>query len=250
MDRPVTRALQTAAIAALILTAPAQRAAAQEEGWQGQITPYVWASGIGGDITPFAGAPTISFDKSFSEVLEDSEGAFFLSGFARKGRFVLQGDFSSSSSSKSGVLPGGIPADGGVDQQSLTLLAGYRVVADEGMTLDVLGGARFWNISGSVQALGGAVQRSSDLNFVDPVIALRANVALAPRWSAILYADFGGFGVGSDQTSQVLAVANYQVNDNLYVSGGLRRLHVDYSDGGTRLDVTMAGPILGLTWRF
>ncbi|MGQ0565633.1 MAG: hypothetical protein ACT4OK_11255 [Gemmobacter sp.] len=246
----MSQARRTAAGACALLVVSLCPAAAQDDRWQGQITPYVWASGVGGDITPFAGAPTISFDKSFSDVLEDSDGAFFLSGFARKGRFVLQGDFSSSSSSKSGLVPPGVSADGGVEQQSLTLLAGYRAVAEDGLTLDVLGGARFWHISGSVQALGGAVQRSKDLDFVDPVIALRANVTLAPRWSAILYADVGGFGVGSDQTSQLLAVANYQVSDRFYVSGGLRRLHVDYRDAGTRLDVTMAGPILGLTWRF
>ncbi|WP_423211258.1 hypothetical protein [Paracoccus yeei] len=34
------------------------------------------------------------------------------------------------------------------------------------------------------------------------------------------------------------------------LSGGFRRLHVDYRSGGTRLDVTMAGPLLGVTWRF
>ncbi|WP_262983254.1 hypothetical protein [Paracoccus mutanolyticus] len=43
---------------------------------------------------------------------------------------------------------------------------------------------------------------------------------------------------------------NYQVTDQLYVSAGYRQLNVDYRDGGTRLDVTMAGPILGATWRF
>ena len=33
------------------------------------------------------------------------------------------------------------------------------------------------------------------------------------------------------------------------LSGGFRRLDVDYRSGGTRLNVTMAGPLLGVTWR-
>lgn len=53
---------------------------ASAEDWSGQITPYVWAAGLGGEVTPMAGAPTISFDKGFSDLLKDLDGAFFLSG--------------------------------------------------------------------------------------------------------------------------------------------------------------------------
>ncbi len=218
--------------------------------WRGQITPYVWGTGLGGDITPFAGAPTISFDKSFSDLMEDLDGAFFLSGFARRDRLVLMGDFSWSSSSKSGRLPPGVPAEGKVSQSSLTMLAGYRAVADERLTLDLLAGARAWDIKGSVSAAGGALKSSPSERFADPILALRANVRLAPRWSALVYLDFGGFGVGSEQTDQIVATANYRVNEGLYASVGYRYLSVDYRNGGTRLDVTMSGPLVGLTWRF
>ena len=68
------------AAAAAVLSTGLAPAMAQD--WSGQITPYVWGAGLGGDVTPFAGAPTLSFDKSLSEVLEDTDGAFFLSGFA------------------------------------------------------------------------------------------------------------------------------------------------------------------------
>ncbi|CAM3068572.1 Outer membrane protein beta-barrel domain-containing protein [Paracoccus aminovorans] len=225
-------------------------APAMAQDWSGQITPYVWGAGLGGDVTPFAGAPTLSFDKSLSEVLEDTDGAFFLSGFARRDRLVLMGDFSWSSSSKAGVLPPGVPAEGKVTQRSLTLLAGWRVVSNDRMTLDALAGARAWRVESRIKVAGGAIQASPGKDFIDPILALRANVALAPQWSAILYADVGGFGAGSEHTSQFLATVNYQVTDQLYVSGGYRQLNVDYRDGGTRLDVTMAGPILGATWRF
>ncbi|WP_323715785.1 hypothetical protein [Paracoccus aminovorans] len=225
-------------------------APAMAQDWSGQITPYVWGAGLGGDVTPFAGAPTLSFDKSLSEVLEDTDGAFFLSGFARRDRLVLMGDFSWSSSSKAGVLPPGVPAEGKVTQRSLTLLAGWRVVSNDRMTLDALAGARAWRVESRIKVAGGAIQASPGKDFIDPILALRANVALAPQWSAILYADVGGFGAGSEHTSQFLATVNYQVTDQLYVSGGYRQLNVDYRDGGARLDVTMAGPILGATWRF
>lgn len=234
-------------LALAVLAAPV---AAQESGWRGQVTPYVWASGVGGDITPFTGAPTFSADKSFLEVLEDLDAAFFLSGYARNGRFVAVGDLSHSSSSRSGTIPPGAPAEGRLRQSSATLAAGYRAIADPGLTLDVLAGARVWRVRGSFEALGGAIRRSPGKDFVDPILALRANVALAPRWSAIGYADIGGFGVGSRLTVQAVATANYQLSEAVYLSAGYRHLGVDYRDGGTRIDATMAGPLLGVTWRF
>lgn len=247
----IIQGLWAAAAAAAVFAAPAAAVERDEPGvWTGQITPYVWAVGIGGDITPFAGAPTISFDKSFSEVLEDSDGAFFISGFARRDRFVVLGDFSYSASSKEGLVPPGVPATGKLRQTSLTLAAGYRAVAGPDWTLDILGGVRVWSLSSSIELFGGAIQKSPGDEFADAILAVRANVPLGPRWSVIAYGDIGVFQIGSHATSQFLLTVNYQLNDNIYLSAGYRELSVDYRDGGTRVDATMAGPLVGATWRF
>lgn len=238
--------------------APAARAADPTSdgvsGWTGQVTPYVWATGLGGDIRPITGAPTLSFDSSFSEVLKDLDGAFFLSAYARRDRLVLMGDLSWSSSSRAGHLPTGLPAEAKLRQRSVTLLAGWRAIEGEvgggRATLDVLGGLRAWSIRSEVSLAGGMLRAERDKDFIDPILALRANLALAPRWSLILYADYGGFGVGSESTSQILATLNHQLGDDIWVSGGYRALRVDYRSGGTLADVTMAGPLLGVSWRF
>ncbi|MBJ2153312.1 hypothetical protein [Paracoccus sp. IB05] len=224
--------------------------AALAEGWSRQVTPYVWAAGFGGDITPFTGAPTLSFDKGFSDLVDDLDGAFFLSGYARRDRLIFMGDLSWSSSSKSGHVPPGLPAEGKLTQRSLTLLAGWRAVQNEAFTLDLLAGARAWSIKSSITVAGGMMQASPGKDFVDPVLAARANIALAPQWSALVYADFGGFGVGSESTSQVLVTVNYEVNDTLWLSVGYRQLNVDYRSGGTEFDMRMGGPLFGATWRF
>jgi hypothetical protein len=88
-DKIRTLALPLAA--AFALGGAATQATAADHaghGWSFQITPYVWASGLGGDITPFTSAPTVSNSKSFSEILKDLDAAFFISGFARRDRFV------------------------------------------------------------------------------------------------------------------------------------------------------------------
>lgn len=235
---------------ALAILAAAPATAQESEDWVWQVTPYVWATGVSGDITPFTGAPTVSFDSSFSEVMEDLDAAFFLSGYARRDRWVFLGDLSHSSSSRGGLIPPGAPATGKLEQTSLTLAAGYRVVAQDAVAVDLLAGARHWRIKGSVDVPLAGISASPTFSFTDPIIALRANIQLAPQWSTILYGDFGGFGVGSEQTSQFVATVNYQMRDDIFLSAGYRVLSVDYREGGTRIDATMSGPIFGATWRF
>ncbi|PKP75476.1 MAG: hypothetical protein CVT84_02905 [Alphaproteobacteria bacterium HGW-Alphaproteobacteria-6] len=240
-----------AAVAAGLALMAGGPAAAQDSGdWVWQVTPYVWATSVSGDITPFTGAPALSFDSSFSEVLEDLDAAFFLSGYARRDRFVLLGDLSYSKSSRDGLVPPGAPASGELEQISLTLAAGHRVIEEPRVAVDVLGGVRLWRIKGKVDVPLAGVSVSPSKSFTDPILAVRANLSLAPGWSAILYGDFGGLGIGSDQTSQVLATVNYQVSDRVFLSAGYRTLSVDFSEGGTRIDATMKGPLLGATWRF
>ncbi|HEX4854041.1 hypothetical protein [Arenimonas sp.] len=241
----------TATLAAAIAAAPvaAQEDAGSRE-WTGQVTPYVWGSGLGGTLTPFAGAPTVRIDKSFSEVLEDSDGAFFLSAFARRDRLVLLGDFSYAASSKEGVVPPGLPAEGSLRQTSLTLAAGWRVHEGERVAFDLLGGLRHWDVNAAVAVPLIGVARSPGDSFTDPIFAARANVSLSPRWSVIGYADVGGFGVGSDGTHQWLVVANYASSNAWVFSAGLRALSVDYRENGTRVDARLAGPLAGASWRF
>lgn len=226
----------------------ASSVAAQDE-WVGQVTPYVWAIGVNGNFKPFSGAPNLSFSRSFSESRKDVEGAFFLSGFARKDRFVMLADVSYSSSSRQGSIAPGIKAEGELKQRSVTLAGGWRVLQEETWVLDILAGARHWNIESSVRA-PGILRASVKKNFTDPILAVRGNVQLTPRWSTIAYLDAGGFGVGSEHTVQALLTANYQMSDSFFLSGGYRWLDFDYRDDGAKLDWNMQGPMLGVSWRF
>ena len=218
--------------------------------WNIQVTPYVWGSGVSGDLTPVQGGPTIEFDESLSEVLENLDGAFFLSAYARSGRLVFLGDLSASSSSREGLVPPGIPAEGKVRQRSVTLAAGWRTVETPRVTVDLLAGLRTWDIEVEAAVPAAGFSATREVNFTDPILAARANIPLAPRFSAILYGDFGGFGVGSEQTGQVVATVNYAMSEKFYISGGYRWLHVDYDSDGTAFEATMSGPLLGATWRF
>lgn len=220
------------------------------EKWTGQATLYLWGAGMGGKIKPSTGAPKVSLDRSFSEILEDLDHALFVSGLARRHRLVLLGDFSYASLSRKGSVPPGIEAKGRLSQKSLTMAGGYRAVDGQKIKLDVLAGVRQWWIRGSVKVPLAGVDRSRELSFCDPVAAFRANFSLSPRWSTLFYGDTGGFGVGSRSTSQLVVTLNYKASENIYFSTGYRHLNVDYRSKGSRVDVTLAGPLFGITWHF
>ena len=223
-------------------------AAAQD--WSTQVTLYGWGSGVKGDFTPLSGAPTLSFDKSLSEILEDLDGAFFITGLALRGDLVVFADYTYSASSREGLVPPGIPASGEVTLQSFTLAAGRRFDLVGGDSIDLLVGLRAWKVEGEVSVPLAGVDISPEKTFADPIIAVRANAALSDRWSLIGYGDVGGFGVGSELTWQAAVTANYRATDNLFISAGWRELYLDYEDGGTKFDGSMTGPIMGATWSF
>lgn len=261
-----TAVLALALSGPLLAALPAQAAGPQEEAaepavaappeaggasaWRFTVTPYVWASGMGGDIRPFTGAPTLSFDQSFSDILEDLDSAFFLSFGAERGRFVILGDISRVQSSREGVLPGDIPAEGTLTQSVLTLAAGYRALARPTQAVDVFAGLRRFELEADVQAAGGGLSASPTRSLTDPIIGARARFALSPRWSAMLYTDIGGFGVGTDATVVAEARLGYRLTDRTSLTGGYRSMWIDYDDGSTLADVTIGGPTLGVSFEF
>lgn len=232
--------------------------------WALQVTPYMWAAGLKGEISPFRRAPTIGIEKSFSDVMDDLNFGGFVNVWARYDRFVFSGDMmyvDTTDSHAFGPLPAlpiavppGTVINGSVDSKQFmaTLQGGYRVVDTPDFTLDALAGARFWHISNdvTVSALGMSRTYGESFGWVDPVVGIRAFLPLTDRLSVQAQADVGGFGVGADITWSALATVNYTVTDHLSISAGYKVLDVDYARGGHVYDTRLSGPVLGMTLRF
>lgn len=253
----------TASLAAFAVGAVAAGTASAEEGrpgWALQVTPYVWAAGLKGDISPFRRAPTIGVEKSFSDVLEELNVAAFLHVYGRSGRFVAVGDLlyvDATDARQVGALPmiGQIPSiDVSVDsrQVSGTLMGGYQLYATPDFNFALLAGIRAWDISNvlTVATPVGAASYDESFSWVDPIVGARAFVVLADRLSLQVQADIGGFGAGSERTWQALGTLNYELNRHLSVSAGYKVLDVEYEADGHVFDTTLQGPALGLTYRF
>lgn len=229
-----------------------------------QVTPYLWAAGLSGQISPFRRGPTIGVDKSFSDVFEDLNFGGFINIWARHDRFVFSGDImyvNTTDSHAFGPLPAlpvpvppGITVEGRVDSSEFmaTLQGGYRVIDAPTFSLDGLAGVRIWHVSNdvTVSALGMSRSYGESFGWVDPVVGARAFLQLSDRFSLQGQADIGGFGAGSDLTWSALATLNYVINDHLSLSAGYKTLDVDYRKDGNVFDTRLQGPVLGATWRF
>jgi hypothetical protein len=172
----------------------------------------------------------------------------------------------------------GIGASAGLTVQMFIaeVAAAYEVARlDPGTAFDLYAGGRVWwqraeadfAISGTLTGLGplgltltkdGTVSANANVSWVDPVVGARLRHTFRPGLDLVVSGDVGGFGAGSKFSWQALAVLNYEFKRTKDVSWnamiGYKALNVDYSKGaGTTLyeyDMTMYGPIFGITARF
>lgn len=244
--------------------AGAQTAGGQSGGWQYELTPYLWASGMKGDAQ--AGAlPKTSVDMSFTDILDVLDFGLMGAFEARKGRWGLLFDAiymkvsDSATASRTGPGPIGATLTAHADvKMEQTMLAGalaYRAV--EGRSpVDVIGGLRYSkidvsaNINASLFGQTGFASRSGDKDWVDPYVGLRIQHPLAERWTFVGYADIGGFGAGSDFTWQTALGVNYDFSKTVSGKFGYRYLSVDYDKGGFVYDMKTQGVYLGVGIRF
>lgn len=229
--------------------------------WALQITPYIWATGLKGEVSPFGLGPTVSVDRSFSDGREGVNFAGFVNLWGRYDRLVFSANamYTDTSDSKTYRFPGTsqlppVNVTGSLDTKQFmaTLQGGYRVLETPEFTLDALGGIRLWHISNEITAsgLGRSESYQESFSWVDPVIGARLFVNITDKLSVQAQGDIGGFGAGSDMTWSVLSTVNYILTDHLSVSAGYKLLDVDYKHNGHVYDTRFSGPVLGVTYRF
>ena len=149
---------------------------------------------------------------------------------------------------------------------------GANTSPGSGTSFDVYAGARAWwqwadaefSVSNTVHVLDlsrtaeGTLLASDSVSWVDPVIGGRLRHQLAPHWNLVVSGDVGGFGAGSKFSWQAIGAVDYEFarTERVSWSGmiGYKALYVDYSKGNGlstyEYDMTMHGPIFGITARF
>jgi hypothetical protein len=255
-------------------------------GWNFQVTPYGWFTGINGTIT--AKGRSVSTAASFSDLVQNSDELIPFMGFveAGKGRFSVFGDFfysklgfSAEKSRQANPVAGLVLSAQAKAALTTTLTiaqaaAAYDVIKQEGTSVAFYAGIRYWDVTSDINLkvktsvdlsnLGlkregkYAVARSGNVDWVDPVVGMRARQEITPHDEISILADIGGIGVGSQFSWQVFGGYTHSWDigrqTQLALALGYRILSVDYEQGsGTNqqaLDLTLHGPLAGLSVRW
>ena len=229
-------------------------ALAQQDGWSFAVSPYLWAPGATSSVETRFG--TLHADASIDDVISATDFAFMGAFEARYGPWSLIADLVYSDLTERNDTPFGVLfSEARVDSEltMATFYGGYRLLEDDRVAVDLLGGARAVWLDIDVALEPGALRaRSFGLNgsWVDPVVGARARFAVTDRWFATALADIGGFGLGSDLSWQAVATVGYQINDRWSVQGGWRQIGIEKEIEGRDIDLDLGGPVLGVTARF
>jgi hypothetical protein len=230
-------------------------------GWTVSVDPlYTWVPGLNGDARVFGN--DVSIDITSRDILhhiDDFLGAldgFYMgSGEIRNGQLGFQYDIAYLSLGGSRDIGTG-PITGGLDLgfklSMTTLAANYRVYETQESYLDAIAGIRIMNVETDLAiTLGplGISARDGD-TWVDPLIGLKGRHNINENWYIKGSALYGGFNVSSHSLYDVSAFVGYEWANGIEIYGGWRQAYDSYDNGSFKWDVTMSGPMMGLTFKF
>jgi hypothetical protein len=243
----------------LAATGPAWAADEDPPAWGVTVTPYLWATGVYGDVT-VKGIPA-TLDASFIDVLDSTDSLIGLQGHlaVTRGRFGAFGDLTYLKLKVDDAGSTGLD----VEQRMWLVEFGlqYRVLdtisaEGKGVGIDAYVGGRYSDLEVDLDTRGALSVKDSQ-SWVDPMIGLRGTFQLSEHVLVIVGGDVGGFGVGSDFAWSALGLLGYQwtgLGLDWAILAGYRALGQDYSTGSGRQrfqwDTVMRGPIVGLRIRF
>lgn len=224
--------------------------------WRFQATLYGWLTGISGDIGVRDRPPT-PVNASFSDVLQNLDGAIMGSFLAQNDRWLILADLVLARLSHDDTFGrhGLIEVDAGLSQTIATGAIGYKLpLGVPNVDIAVTGGVRYVNLSASLNtSIAGiplALTGSQSEQWLDPTVGLVLQWAITDRWFLNAIADIGGFGAGSQLSSTGYAGLGYKWTSALSSAIGYRYLYEDYENGGFRYNTTMHGPTVSLAWHF
>ena len=244
--------VMTAIAAGLVLASGLAAAAAEPQGWQFELTPYLWAAGLEGDVT--INGQEAEFEKKFSDIVDAVDIGGSLLGVAQYNRFLLWGqvDYFSLSSDKMDVEDQ--PEQGRLDSKLLLgeVAVGYQIDGwSEGQTFDILVGARMLSTELDLELNDGRTA-SKDNDLVDPILVLRPSIPIFPskidglRFNPTLAIGGGG---DSDLVYELFPQIQYQITDHAAVRLGYRTVGYKFKgdeNEDNELNINLAGLIIGL----
>ena len=244
-----TRSLAAAVATTLVAGTAATPAQAAEKEWNVEVMPYLWASGIKGDLN--VGGQDINVDASFSDLLEMMEIGGGLLMRAERSQWVLwtQVDYMAMNTDKLDDPPEHARLD-----SNTTIFTGAigRNFGGSGgrSSVDVLVGVRYIEFDDKLRfdTLGTF---NRDRSFTDPVIIVRPSFRLSERWRLNPTFSYGDGG-DSESTYELQPQIQFQMTEKVALRFGYRKLHykIENSSNGNGFDGSFEGVLIGIGGTF
>lgn len=225
--------------------------AAEPEGWQFEVTPYVWLAGLEGDVT--VNGTKVDFDKSFSDLFDAVDVAGSVRLGAEYDRIMIGAlvDYFSTSTDELDVEDR--PDRGSLDTKTLLteLAVGYRVDGwSEGQSFGLMVGVRNLHIENDLEVYGeGSFSRDNDVT--DAMIYILPSVPVFPsKIEGLRFNPVLGIGAGdSDLAYELFPQFQYQITDVIAARIGYRTVGWKFkgdNNDDNELNLSMSGLILGV----
>ena len=271
MNKPI--ATTAAVLCTLAALSPTASVAQTADAWKWQGTLYAYLPDIGGSTTfPQSGSGSnVTVDSS--KIVDSLKMVFMGSLEAHKGQMGLLTDvvYMDLGNSKSGTrdlsiggsgLPAGASANVNYDLKGYawTLAGTWRIAADPASTLDVIGGARLfdmkqtldWNVTGNIGTIplpGRAGNSTAKISNWDAIIGVKGRMAFGEnrKWFIPYYFDIGTGE--SDLTWQAVGGLGYTFGWGDIVASW-RYLDYDMKSGKKIESMTFNGPAIAAVFHW
>jgi len=221
-----------------------------DHGWHFSLTPYLWFSGIHGNVGVLG--RDASIHASASDVLSNLDLGFMILADPRYNRIVFPIDFMWVKLSDSKGFPltaGYLTAKVTTTERILTQKIGYRFVDKPRFKVDALWGYRYWYLTNSLnlQLPPASVNFSDSRGWVDAVSGAKFEITVTRKVSVTVFGDAGGGSARFDY--QVGGALGFRVAQKWTLQAGYRYMGVDYGSPSNFLfDVAQSGVVFGATW--
>jgi hypothetical protein len=250
-SRGMTATTAAGVILLLGLHAPGARAQLDTgDEFRFTVTPYAWLPNLNGHVG--LGRVNTKVDLSTADVLNALDFGIMGTAEVRRGAWLGMADgvYSSLGKAQTLAVRGATGfLDLGAHQTIIQPALGY-VLGDSLASLDLLGGARYWHVSNSLELSGEEItvrEGNMSRDWVDATVGARARVKPFDRVRFVAAADIGGGG--SHLAWQWYTSLGYDVWQKVTLGASYRALDVDYDHDHFLYDTRMEGFVLGATFR-
>lgn len=218
-----------------------------QDDWEFKLTPYLWAISLDQEINASLLPAPIQSESSFSDLLDNLDGALLVAFKAEKGRWALSSDVAYMSLSPEGATSAEL------ETKSLfwDALGRYEVVPN---SFEITAGLRFIDVDIDVSASNPALPDPNlDKDYLDFIVGAKYEVEFSEWWELSFSGDVS-LGGDTDTMWMGQVMLGRRFSDSKTLLFGYRRLEVDLEGDGLvgriSADIDIDGFGVGLRFEF